>query len=184
MALLPADPVKRGRLKLLALAGVFSLPVVLGWIAFVFDLVPGATGNYGELLAPRPVEGAALEALRGKWVLLVFDAPECDAYCERKLYFLRQVRRAQGREQLRVERAWVLTGSGAPRSEVLAAIEETRVLAPQGGRFLAQFPFNVSPADHVYLVDPRGNLMMRYPRDPDPSRMIRDLQRILRYARS
>lgn len=183
MPLLPADPVRRGRLKLLALAGLFSLPVVLGWLAFLFDWVPGATGNYGELLAPRPVEGAAVEALRGKWVMLAFDAPQCDAYCERKLYFMRQVRRAQGKEQLRVERVWVLTGPGAPRADLLAAIDETRVFAPQGGRFLAQFPYTISPADHIYLIDPQGNLMMRYPRDPDPSRMIRDLRRVLKYVR-
>ncbi len=184
MPLLPTDPVKLGRLKLLALAGVFSLPVLLGWIAFLFDWVPGTTGNYGELISPRSIEGAEFEALRGKWVMVSFDAPECDAYCERKLYFMRQVRRAQGRDQLRVERVWVLTGGGAPRAELLAAIEGTRILPPLGGRFVAQFPFLVSPADHVYLVDPRGNLMMRYPKDPDPSRMIRDLQRILKYARS
>jgi len=176
--------VRRGRLKLLALAGVFSLPVVVGWVAYLFDWVPGATGNYGELIAPRPLSSAALEPLRGRWVLLSFDAPACDAYCERKLYFLRQVRRAQGRDQLRVERAWVLTGPGVPRAEVLSAIEGTHVLPPQGAAFLAQFPFAASPVDHLYLIDPRGNLMMRYPRDPDPARMIRDLQRILKYARS
>jgi hypothetical protein len=27
-----------------------------------------------------------------------------------------------------------------------------------------------------------GNLMMRFPRDPDPSKMIKDLQRLLRYT--
>ena len=183
MALLPADPVRRGRLKLLALAGVFSLPVLLGWIAFLFDWVPGATGNYGELVAPRKLDSAALESLRGKWVLLTFDAPECDAYCERKLYFMRQVRRAQGKEQLGVERVWILTGSGAPKAELLAAIDDTRVLPPQGQRLLAQVPFAVSPADHIYIVDPQGFLMMRYPREPDPSRMLRDLQRLLKYAR-
>lgn len=181
---LPVEQARRGRLKLLAMAGVFSLPVLLGWIAYLFDWVPAATGNYGELIAPRPLAGAAMQPLRGQWVMLMFDVPACDAYCERKLYFMRQVRRAQGKEQLRVERAWVLTGSGAPRAELLAAIEGTRVLPPQGAGFLAQFPFGDSPADHVYLVDPHGNLMMRYPRDPDPARMIRDLQRILKYARS
>lgn len=184
MSLLPADPVRRGRFKLLALAAVFSLPVVLGWMAFLFDWVPGATGNYGELLAPRPLEGPALAPLRGKWVMLMFDTPECDPWCERKLYFMRQVRRAQGKDQLRVERAWVLTAAGVPRNELLAAIDETRVLPPQGTRFLAQFPFAGSPVDHIYVVDPQGNLMMRYPRDPDPSRMIRDLQRLLKYART
>jgi hypothetical protein len=37
--------------------------------------------------------------------------------------------------------------------------------------------------EHIYLVDPLGNLMMRFPRDPDPSKMIKDLQRLLRYSR-
>lgn len=183
MALLPEDPVRRGRLKLLALALVFSTPVVLGWLAFLFDWVPGATGNYGELLVPRPLEHPAFDALKGKWVLVSFDAPECDAYCERKLYFMRQVRRAQGKEQLRVERLWILTSPGAPRAELLAMIEGTRVLGPQGPRLASHFPFAASPADHLYLVDSQGLLMMRFPRDPDPSRMIRDLQRLLKYAR-
>ena len=129
MPLLPPDPVRRGRLKLLALAAVFSAPVVLGWLAFLFDWVPGATGNYGELLSPRPVEHPAFQALKGKWLLVTFDAPECDAYCERKLYFMRQVRRAQGKDQLRVERVWVLTAPGTPRAEVLAAIEGTHARA-------------------------------------------------------
>jgi hypothetical protein len=57
------------------------------------------------------------------------------------------------------------------------------VIGSQGLRLLSQFPFATSPADHVYLVDSQGFLMMRFPRDPDPSRMIRDLQRLLKYAR-
>jgi len=38
-------------------------------------------------------------------------------------------------------------------------------------------------ADHIYLIDPLGNLMMRYPRDPEPARIIKDLQRLLKYSR-
>ena len=45
----------------------------------------------------------------------------------------------------------------------------------------AAFPGNA--ADHIYLVDPLGNVMMRFPRDADPSRMIKDLQRLLKYSR-
>ena len=36
---------------------------------------------------------------------------------------------------------------------------------------------------YIYLVDPLGNLMMRYPRDPDPAKLVKDLQRLLRYSR-
>jgi cytochrome oxidase Cu insertion factor (SCO1/SenC/PrrC family) len=115
--------------------------------------------------------------LRGKWVLVTFDAGACDAYCERKLYVMRQVRRAQGKDMDRIERLWVLTDAGKPRADVLAASEGTRVSS--NGNY--GFPGN--PADHIYLVDPLGNLMMRFPRDPDPSRMIKDLQRLMKYSR-
>ncbi|MGH8691192.1 MAG: SCO family protein [Burkholderiales bacterium] len=161
------------RNKLFLVGLVCVAPFALGTAAWLFGWAPGSASNYGELIAPRAVAG--MESLRGKWVLVSFDAAACDAYCEKKLYFMRQVRRAQGKEMDRVERLWVLTDAGKPRSELLAAIEGTRI---QG---LGAFEGNA--ADHIYLVDPLGNLMMRFPRDPDPSRMVKDLQRLLKYSR-
>lgn len=183
MGLLPADPVRRGRAKLALIALVCAAPVAVGWLAYLYGWAPGTTANYGELIAPRPVAGPPLEALRGKWVLVSFDEPACDASCERKLYVMRQVRRAQGAASGRIERLWVLTAPGAPRPELLAAIEGTRIAAAPGASFTEQFPRGVRIADHIYVVDPLGNLMMRYPRDPDPAAMLRDLERLLRYSR-
>ena len=145
---------------------------MLGTAAYLLGWSPGALSNYGELLDPKPVSG--FESLRGKWVLVTFDAAACDAYCERKLYFMRQVRRAQGKDMDRVERLWVLTDGAKPRAELLAAIEGTRMQNLK--------PFDARSADHIYLVDPMGNLMLRFPRDPDPSKMIKDLQRLLKYS--
>lgn len=154
-----------------------AAPFVLGTLAYLYGWAPGGASNYGELIPPRTVSAAALQQLRGKWVLVSFDAAACDAYCEKKLYFMRQVRRAQGKEMERVERLWVLTDAARPRTEVLAAIEGIRLgsFSPEG--------FPGTPSDHIYLVDPLGNLMMRFPRDPDPSKMIKDLQRLLRLSR-
>lgn len=180
MRLLPADPLRRARAKLALLALFFAAPFALAWLAYWLDWAPGTTSNYGALLEPRPVGGAAFEALRGKWVLVTFDRAECDAYCERKLYFMRQVRRAQGKDQARVARLWLLTGGGEPRPALLEAIEGTHV-APAGD-WAAAFPAAGALHDHIYVVDPLGNLMMRYPRDPDPSRMLKDLQRLLKVA--
>ena len=154
-----------------------AAPIVLGTAAYLLGWTPGSASNYGELITPRPVP---LGELRGKWVLVTFDAAACDAYCEKKLYFMRQVRRAQGKEMDRVERLWVLTDAGKPRAEVVAAIEGTRMRGSSES-IAAAFPGNT--ADHIYLVDPLGNLMMRFPREPDPSKMIRDLQRLLKYSR-
>ena len=163
------------RNKLVWVALVCAAPLVLGTAAYVLRWTPGTPSNYGELLEPRPVPG--VERLRGKWVLVMFDAGACDAYCEKKLYYLRQVRRAQGKDMDRVERLWVISDGAKPRAEILPGIEGTRLGA------VADNDFPGRAVDHIYLVDPLGNLMMRFPRDPDPSRMIKDLQRLLRYSR-
>lgn len=168
-------------MQLVLLAAVFALPLALAALAYWLDWAPGTTSNYGALVTPpRPLEGAPFEALRGKWVLVSFDAAACDAYCEKKLYFMRQVRRAQGKDQERVERLWVLTDAAQPRAGLLAAIEGTRIA--RGAALAARFPAAASHADHIYVVDPLGNLMLSYPRDPDPSRMLKDLQRLLRVS--
>jgi hypothetical protein len=157
--------------KLILVAAICAAPIVLGTAAY-FRGWWGTPSNYGELLPPKPVSG--FDALRGKWVLVTFDAAACDAYCEKKLYFMRQVRRAQGKDMDRVERLWALTDGASPRPELLAAIEGTRIENLK--------PFDERSADHIYLVDPMGNLMMRFPRDPDPSKMVKDLQRLLKYS--
>jgi hypothetical protein len=66
--------------------------------------------------------------------------------------------------------------AAAPRPELLAAIEGTHLSRTSPGEFPGE------RSDHIYLVDPLGNLMMRFPREPDPSKMLKDLQRLLRYS--
>ncbi len=168
-------------MKLALLALFFALPVGASFLLWWLDLTPGTSGNYGTLLRPLPVALPAAGELKGKWVLVQFDGGACDAGCERKLYFMRQVRRAQGKEMQRVARLWLLTDKAQPGPELLKAIEGT-VVAPRAGIDAANgaFPAERSVTDHLYLVDPLGNLMMRFPRDADPARVIKDLQRLLR----
>jgi cytochrome oxidase Cu insertion factor (SCO1/SenC/PrrC family) len=163
------------RLKLALVFLACASPFLLGWLAYELRWTSGPTGNYGELVPPHAV-GGPLTQLRGKWVLVTFDAAACDAECERKLYVVRQVRKAQGKEYERIERLWLLLDGGKPRPEVMAAIEGAHVAADAG--VSKGFP----DLRGIYLVDPLGNLMMRFPADPDPSKMIKDLQRLLKYS--
>jgi hypothetical protein len=164
------------RLKLVAVLLACAAPLALAWMAWHFGWGTGKPGNYGELIAPRTLSGAPFDELRGKWILVSFDSAACDAYCEKKLYFMRQLRTAQGKDQTRLQRLWVLTDAGSPRPELIEAIEGTVISrAKRGG-----FPGN--PVDHIYLVDPLGNLMLQFPRDPDPSKMLKDLQRLMKYS--
>ena len=186
------ESAKSARLKLLLIGLLFALPFLLAWAAYWFHWTPGRSGNYGELLPPRQVPGGglvgldgkpfSLASLRGKWVMLQFDAGACDPYCERKLYFMRQLRVAQGKDRDRVERVWVLTDGGLPRPALKAAIAGTHVVRASNGSLAASFPRGRRTEDHIYLIDPLGNLMLRFPRDPDPSKMLKDLQRLLKYS--
>ena len=162
------------RLKLGLLFLVCAAPFALAWMAYLFDWAAGTTSNYGELIAPRTLAVPPFAALRGKWVLLTADEAACNARCENKLHIVRQLRRAMGKDMERVERLWLVAGGPAPRPELLAAIEGTRVATYRDAA--------LSP-EHVYIIDPLGNLMLRFPREPDPSRMIKDLQRLLRASR-
>ena len=59
----------------------------------------------------------------------------------------------------------------------------TWVAAAQGNAVLKSFPFRDAQRDPIYLVDPLGNVVLRYPKDADPSRMKKDLERLLRVSR-
>lgn len=192
MRLLPEDRVKRGRLTLLAIALVFALPIVVAWAAYLLHWSPGKTSNYGDLIKPRPVPNMPLQALgggsfrfdqlRGKWVMIAFGPSACDASCVRKLYYMRQIRVAEGPDMERVERVWVLTDRGTPSAQLLAAYRGMHVLYLVNPAFERAFPARISAQHHLYLIDPLGNVMMRFPRDPDPARILKDLTLLLRYS--
>jgi len=82
----------------------------------------------------------------------------------------------------RIERAWLVDDGRAPAASTLQEYKGTRVLLMDPA-LVAKLPAISSVRDHIYLVDPLGNVMMRYPRDADLSRMKRDLARLLRASR-
>jgi len=177
-----------GRRTLLLIAAVTLAPVVASYtIYYLFPRESGA--NYGTLLptAPAPaIQGRAqdgtafrLEDLRGRWVLLAVGAGDCDAACERKLYATRQARTMQGREQDRIVRVWLVVGD-APIPAALLAQHPGLVVVRVPDAVPALFP---GGAEALYLIDPLGNLVLRYPEDPDVKGMAKDMTRLLKASR-
>jgi cytochrome oxidase Cu insertion factor (SCO1/SenC/PrrC family) len=181
-----------GRQTLLLIAAVCVLPVAASYWAFYF-MPPRKTMNYGDLIEPRPLpphrltalDGTAfsLDDLRGRWVMLAFDSSACGESCRQKLYYMRQVRKAQGPEMDRIERVWLLTDAGVPAGDLLRDYEGMHIARPADENLAAAMPAGRSQAAHIYLIDPLGNLMLRYPENPDPKRMIKDFERLLKYSR-
>lgn len=180
------------KLIVLAVALVSVFPLVAA-LFFYYVSPPAGRMNHGDLLQPADLTGKPLrllggeafrfEQLRGKWLLLQIDSGECDARCREKLYAMRQIRLAQGKDMARLERVWLLSDDRSPPPDLLKAYEGTLVVHAAGSELLAAFPAPTDRAAHLYVADPRGYLMMRFPEKPDPTRMIKDLQRLLRPAR-
>ncbi len=177
------------RSKFLFMVGIFVVPVVAAYLAY-FGWRPAGHTNYGELLKVTPLQhtagtthdGAALDlaALRGKWVMVHVGPSNCDATCARQLYLMRQTRIAQGKEQSRIERLWVLTDAGAADPALLQEHPGLYAWRPADAAFARQFPAAQSRSGSIYLVDPLGNLMLRFPEQPDPKRMLKDLKLLLK----
>ena len=166
------------RAKVALIFAVCVAPPVLGWLAYEQGWGSRRAANYGELVEPRRVDGP-LAAIRGKWVLVSFDDASCAPACERKLYVVRQARLALGKDAGRVERLWLVIGGGRPETRLLDAIAGAQVAASSAELERA---FAGDVRAHIYLVDPLGNLMMRYPSDADPARLIKDLERLMKYS--
>lgn len=179
-----ARGIRDGRIKMLLILAVCASPVVLGTLAFFF-YKPESTTNYGSFILPqRPAAG--LEAFRGKWVMLTVDSAICDEHCAKRLYLIRQLRLTQGKEKDRIERVLILSNPGPARfaAEQVDALEKVHEGLHQLTMDQAQRLQLLGQDDKaIYLVDPLGNLMMRFPEDPDPSRMKKDLSKLLKWSR-
>lgn len=191
----------QGRIKMLLVLLVCAAPVIASYLAF-YVLRPQARSNYAALIQPsrslpalalRNLDGQPVVAasLRGQWLLLALGPARCTDACERRLYVQRQLREMLGREKDRLDKLWLVTDAGEVPALLRASLQVggpadvtilradraalAQWLEPQSGQALE---------DHLYLVDPMGEWMMRVPVEPDPTRLKRDLERLLRASAS
>lgn len=178
--------VNMNRVKLLLLIGLFILPVAASYLAY-YVWQPTARKNYGELIRQVDVrvagvglDGQPKEAasLKGKWVMVYVGSGDCQKPCRDLLYFMRQTRTAQGKEMDRIERLWLLTDDAAPAAELQADHAGLHYLKPSVSP-VSQFVGSETGA-YLYMIDPMGHLMMRWPQNPDPRRMIKDIKQLLK----
>lgn len=177
--------------KLLLLMALMIAPIALSYLLFFWG-APSGRVNYGELIevkvlpdiALRKTDGVTfnISQLRGKWIMLVVDSGMCDESCRKKLYFMRQVRLMQKTKMGRIERVWLIDDDKIPKSGILKDFKGTVLINAKGSEMLKAIPAKISQHDHIYMIDPLGNLMMRFPKDVDPSRMAKDLKRLLKIS--
>lgn len=190
---------RMGRWQMLLVLLICAAPVVASYLTY-YVVRPQTRSVFGTLVDPqRPLpdlvgvapDGSAsnLRSLKGQWLLVTVSGGACDATCQQYLYMQRQLRESLGKEKDRVDRVWLINDDGPIAPALLPALQGATVLrvapaplaawlAPQQGHALAE---------HLYLVDPLGNWMMRFPPGLDlagAAKAKRDIERVLRASAS
>jgi hypothetical protein len=188
-----------GRWKMVLVMSVCAAPVVASYFTY-YIVRPDARSSFGALVEPqRPLpdvvgerlDGKALnlQALKGQWLLVSTAQAACDADCAQRLYLQRQLRETLGKEKSRLDWVWLVSDAGPVRQELLPGLEQAVVLRVPAATLTTWLVPDAAnaPQDHLYVVDPMGNLMMRFPANLTPDMALkakRDLDRLLRASAS
>ncbi|MGE0096863.1 MAG: SCO family protein [Hydrogenophaga sp.] len=183
---------RSGRWKMIGLLLVCAAPVIASYFTY-YVIRPEGRRNYGELIEPqRPLpswsgtnaqgQQVSLASLKDQWLLISVADSACDEACQQHLYLQRQLRETLGREKDRLDWVWLRTGDitlSEPLRQATAAALVLHVDAQALATWLQPAP-GQKIEDHLYVVDPLGNWMMRFPANLDPAQAKRDLDRLLR----
>ena len=190
----------RGRWKMLVVLACCAAPVIASYFTY-YVIRPEGRRVYGELIDPqRPLPAVVatlpdgrstttLRALKGQWLLITVADAACDALCERQLYLQRQLRESLGRGKDRLERVWLVSDAAPVPARLANGLQGATVLRVPA-EALAQWLAPVAGhalAEHLFVVDPLGNWMMRFPARMDAAgaaQAKRDLDRLLRASSS
>ncbi|MGH8292957.1 MAG: hypothetical protein ACRESA_05735 [Gammaproteobacteria bacterium] len=196
----PAQPRRKSPWLLIGiLAAVFVLPVVAAWVLYLnINRMDFGTTQHGAFITPArllhpaslplPLAGGTLapDYFRGRYTLVYLSAAGCNPDCEAALILTRQTRLALGRKIESAQRLYLVLGAPADPAKLLREQPDLTVAdasGPAGQDFIRQFSADGrSPptvGKYIYLVDPRGYYMLRYPIQGPPEGLLKDLQHLL-----
>jgi hypothetical protein len=203
----PASPEQPKRsIKPLIWVLLVSIAPVIGAFVLYYNPQwhPQEQTNYGQLVDPqRPMPAVGeltlttldgqpydLNQLKGQWLLIAADQAACPEECAKKLFVTRNTHAMTGKNVKRLNRVWFITDDGEVPQAVLDAYQGTIMLRANPeelARFLTT-PNGITSAkdalaEPIWIIDPLGNLMMQYGRDPDPLKVRKDIGRLLHNSR-
>jgi cytochrome oxidase Cu insertion factor (SCO1/SenC/PrrC family) len=192
-----AADIARGRRTLIGLAALFFVPLAISfWLYYAGGWRPEGTINNGELITPpRPLEDAAFTLpdgttsaraglLRDKWTLVYIGSGVCDQACQRALWTMRQTRLLLAEDMQRVRRVFIATSdccNTAFFEREHRGLDVVQPLDPAARELVAQFPAEQRNTT-VFVVDPLGNLMLRFDTRANPKGLLKDLEKLLKLS--
>lgn len=176
----------------------FVAPVVAAYALFFMGVTPPAYSNKGELLNPIvDVDSFALrddsniplgrDALtEHKWHMIYFVGSSCDAACNQALYNMRQINIAVGKNANRLQRLLVHLEPPGEDFQALIAKEYPQVRhANAVSKTIAAALQDVGPefrANEIYIMDPLGNIMLRFTQEQSYKDLLHDLNKLFKVS--
>lgn len=182
-----------GRLKLIVLLLVCAAPIIASYVTY-YIIKPTGRTNYGAFIDQRghpmpklsstTLDGRpeTLEHYAGKWIMVKVGGGACLETCLKQLFAMRQLRTMQGKNMERIERVWLITDDEPVDTMVIRQYDDMHMLRVPRVQLSRWLPVErgTKLEDHIFLIDPRSNLMMRFPKDPEPRRVHKDLAKLLK----
>jgi len=146
---------------------------------------PGARPLKWDLLSAE----ADKEESESKWVLLVTGDKDCSEACQQALYTVRQVNIALGKEAERVTRVFVSNqGANALPNDIAEQHPRLSLATTAAGslqQFIAAGASNggeTLDTWNIWVVDPLGNVILRYEAGRHGKDILKDMKRLLKLS--
>lgn len=194
-----AQRTKNGRWKMLMVLLLCASPVIASYFAY-YVIRPEGRRNFGELINPQRIvpnlnatsldgKSVNLQTLTGQWLLVSVSGGACDALCQKHLYLQRQLRESLGKEKDRLDWVWLVSDAAPIAPAILPAMKDATVLRMPAEQITTwmQAAQGQQLADHLFLIDPMGNWMMRFPPGLDAAAAKKaksDIDRVMRASAS
>jgi hypothetical protein len=180
----PTKRRRKGRLQLIMVLLVAIGPIILATSMYKFQFwVPDTRSFHGELIGTGETRAElGVQSDEKRWQLLVTAPNDCDADCQQLIYLARQIQISLGRDASRASHA-------ITTAQPLSAEYDARLLReyPQ----LQRYPLDLKryrqtapgvELPQLWIVDPHGNLVLRYGAEVNGKDLLNDLRQLLKLS--
>lgn len=191
---------RSGRWMMLLVFLACIAPVAASYFTF-YVIKPQGGNSYGHMNTPLgpqyeipsapalTLQGKQvdLRSLKGQWLLVSVSSGACPQVCQKHLYLQRQLREMLGAEKERLDWVWLIDDEAPVPADLQTAAGQAQEVLRAPHAALAAW---LKPEeghelqDHLYVVDPMGNWMERFPADIEPKKAFKDITRLLKASNS
>ncbi len=190
------DQQRKNRKTIILLFAMTGIPFLIAWYLSANTAWMSAGTNRGELMVP-PITTVKsdlqafdeftrqnIDEFKGRWVIFnVIDSPDCEQECRLSIHKTKQIRLMMNKDLTRIRRGALLLVDADGEKAKTWWEDDSRLLRVKATPVLVKKIKNTAITHGMLIImDPLGNMMMRYQTDFDPYDVKADLMKLLRIS--